>query len=69
MNFETWSDRSVIADCLRSLGLHDYAKKVFLPKANQELVDKYLSIIVSEAKRKKDRDVLEPLYINGLVKG
>ena len=67
--FAIWSERSVIADSLRDLGMDDFAKKALLPDTGFELINKFLSIIEIEARKLKRHDVLERLYFAGLVYG
>lgn len=68
-DFAIWKERSVIADCLRDLGMDDFAAKAIKPDTQQELIEKFLSIIQIEAYKLKKHDVLEKLSFAGLIYG
>lgn len=67
--YAIWSERSVIADCLRTMGLNIMAEKALLPSTSQEIITKFLHILESEATIAKRHDVLEQLHFAGLVYG
>lgn len=67
ISYERWSDQSLIADCLRDLGMNELALKVISNSESVEIIDKYLSIIEKVAKKRKHSDVLERLYFAGLI--
>ena len=67
--YATWSDRIVIADCLRTMNLNLMAEKAINPNTSQEIINKFLTIIEKEARVAKRHDVLEQLYFAGLVCG
>lgn len=68
-HYAMWSERSVIADALNSLGMKDLSTKAINPSTSGELISKFLNIIEREANRLKRHDVLEQLYFAGLVYG
>jgi len=68
-HYAIWSDRSVIADCLRTMGLDIMAAKAVHPETSQELINSFLNIIEKEAKVAKRHDVLDQLYFAGLIYG
>lgn len=67
--YAIWSERSVIADCLRTMGLNLMADKAINPTTPQEIINKFLNIIEKEAKVAKRHDVLDQLYFAGLIYG
>lgn len=67
--YTIWSERSTISDCLKNLGMKDLAIKAMKPCTTQELITKFLSIIVKEANKLNKHDVLEQLYFAGLSHG
>lgn len=68
-SYAIWKDRSVIADCLRLMGLNVMADKAIQMATPQELINKFLHIIEKEARVAQRHDVLETLYFAGLVNG
>lgn len=68
-DYSTWKERSVIADCLREIGLNTCAKKALDFDTSHIIVGRFLDIIVQEAKAANRHDVLEHLYFSGLIYG
>jgi hypothetical protein len=67
--YAIWSERSVIADCLKTMGLDIMAKKAIDPETPQEIINRFLLIIEKEAKVAQRHDVLDQLYFAGLIYG
>jgi hypothetical protein len=67
LDFEHWCEQSVIADCLRDVGLPNIANKMMKSTANPMIFDHYLSIIKTQAKRINDIDVINRLAQRGLL--
>ncbi len=66
-DYDTWRQSTVLADCLRELGFDDLAKDALQGKG--ETVDKYLSIIIKEANKRRNTDIFDRLYFSGLTYG
>lgn len=66
---ELWKERCVIADCLEIINQPAAAKRALEPTTSQELIGKYLAIIVKQATLLKRQDVLEQLSFAGLIYG
>ena len=64
-HYTNYAERSIIADCLRDLGMHDLAKEAL--KEGQ--ITKFVSIIQKSADKLQHTDVLERLYFAGLIYG
>lgn len=67
--YEIWRKRTVIVDCLSSLGKKCLSKKLMKSPLNIHTHDKYLSIIKNIANKTNRHDVLERLYFAGLIYG
>ena len=69
-DYDIWVKRSIIADCLRDVGMKDVAKHVLrADKKNLSpyMIGHYLTIIIRLADKQKNTDVLAYLYRNGFV--
>lgn len=66
-SYSSWSERTVVADCLLDLGMKKLASKAILPATPQELINQFLNIIKREACKVQKHDVLERLYYAGLI--
>lgn len=65
--YHLWLERSVIADCLRIMGLNIMASKAVHPETPNEIINRFLNIIKHEAAIANRHDVLEQLYSAGLI--
>ena len=68
-DYAIWKERSVIADCLRDLGMPALATEAMYAPANIGHIEKFLSIIKKSADKVKHSDVYERLYFAGLIYG
>jgi hypothetical protein len=68
-HYAIWSERSVIADCLRKLGLDKLANGVHTPDIKEDIIANYVNLIKMIAEATKDNDVLDRLYFAGLIYG
>jgi hypothetical protein len=60
------NERFVLADCFHSLGMKKLSQDIMI-NTKKGIIDKYLSIIVKEAHKRSNLDVLERLYFAGLI--
>jgi hypothetical protein len=67
MNYSVWRERSVIQDCLNELGLSKLACNAM--NADGKTIDKYLTIITTEAAKRRQDGILDKLYFAGLIYG
>jgi hypothetical protein len=68
-DYAIWSDKVVIADCLRKLGEEAKAIAIHTEKYNRDIINDYIKLIKDIAKERKDEDVLDRLYFAGLIYG
>lgn len=67
-DYDIWNERSVVADCLRKIGLTDLASEVHTQPINGDII-KFIHLIQEIAEKNKDNDVLDRLYFAGLIYG
>lgn len=67
-DYAIWKERSIIADCLRDLGLSDLATQLHTPTCNGDIMP-YIHLIQKIADKTKNNDVLDRLYFAGLIYG
>jgi hypothetical protein len=66
--YEQHDDRWILNHCLRQYGLNDLADNV-ITTTKIGFFDNCLDILIQEAKKRKDNEVLEMLYFSGLIYG
>ena len=67
--YTTWNQKSVIADCLRSLGYNNLADQVHKSPPIGNVFHEYIKVTKELAEHSKDTDVLDRLYFSGLIYG
>lgn len=67
IEFSTYCQRSIIADCLKSVNLNDLATKAINLDTSPDTIGDFLSIIRHEAQVSNRHDLLEILCASGLV--
>lgn len=63
MNYQDWNTISLISDCLKKFGFDELANELY-KTGNIRFA---LPILVKEASKRQDQEVLERLYFDGLI--
>lgn len=67
--YEIWNQKSVLADCLRSLGYKKLADQVHKSSPVGNIIDDYAKLTKALAEYSKDTEILDRLCFSGLIYG
>lgn len=68
-DYQIWTERFVVSECLRQLGYNKLALTVHTDKVTRDIISSYIRLIENTARALKKQDVLEILAMSGLIYG
>lgn len=67
--FEQWSDKVTVSQCLKMLGFAQLANGVHKPNISDAIISSYIKLAANTAKARNRQDVLELLCYSNLIYG